>query len=109
MIHRCLVCFRFTLISIACLAFSGACASAPSTIQTHGTQLPTSVRITPVAAPGAQFKRMNPDLPGLPDFQVGQAVSTALSPDGHTLLVLTSGYNRNRNAQGKFDPATSAE
>ncbi|VAX12046.1 hypothetical protein MNBD_GAMMA24-269 [hydrothermal vent metagenome] len=109
MIHRCLVSFRFILISIALSAFSGACASAASAIQTHGTQLPTGVRITPAAASGAQFKRMNPDLPSLPEFQVGQAVSTALSPDGHTLLVLTSGYNRNRNANGKFDPATSAE
>lgn len=109
MIHRCRVSFRFTLINIALLALGSGCASAASAIQTHGTQLPTGVRITPTAARGAQFKRMNPDLPSLPGFQAGQAVSTALSPDGHTLLVLTSGYNRNRNAKGKFDPATSSE
>ncbi|MEO6147743.1 MAG: hypothetical protein ABIT70_12000, partial [Sulfuriferula sp.] len=83
--------------------------SAALVIHTDGTQLPTGARITPKAAPGARFERMNPDLPTLPNFQVGQAVSTDLSPDGNTLLILTSGYNRNWNPQGKIDPATSSE
>ncbi|HUX81504.1 MAG TPA: beta-propeller fold lactonase family protein [Halothiobacillus sp.] len=74
-----------------------------------GILLPTGARITPTATPGARFERMNPNLPSLPGFQAGQAVTTALSPDGNTLLVLTSGYNRNWNPQGKIDPATSSE
>ena len=58
------------------------------------------MKITPTAAPGAVFQTLNPDLPGLPDFTAGQAVSTALSPDGKTLLVLTSGYNRMNGPTG---------
>src|SRR5579863_5746061 len=56
--------------------------------------LPSGMTITPMAAPGAFFVSLNPDLPGLPSFVAGQPVTTAMSPDGATLLVLTSGYNR---------------
>ncbi len=73
------------------------------------THLPTGADITPNAAPGARFERLNPDLPSRPDFEAGQAVSTALSPDGQTLLVLTSGFNRNYTSDGKLDRATSSE
>jgi len=117
MIPQCLVSHRplsgpmLSIVLVTLLSLNGGCAvtSSTPTIQTEGTQLPTGARITPTATRGSHFKRMNPDLPGLPGFQAGQAVSTALSPDGNSLLVLTSGYNRNRNAKGKFDPATSAE
>jgi YVTN family beta-propeller protein len=37
---------------------------------------------------------MNPDLADNPDWLAGQAVTTVVSPDHKTLLVLTSGYNR---------------
>jgi YVTN family beta-propeller protein len=43
---------------------------------------------------------LNPGLPDNPGYVVGQAVTTALSPDGKTLLVLTSGYNRVVDATG---------
>jgi DNA-binding beta-propeller fold protein YncE len=62
--------------------------------------LPTGVYITPTAAEGAIFQALNPDLPSNPDFVAGQAVTTAVSPDGNTLLILTSGYNRNNNPTG---------
>src|SRR6266851_9725453 len=55
--------------------------------------LPTGKQITPTAATGSTFGPLNPDLPGHPDFTAGQAVTTATSPDGKTLLILTSGYN----------------
>jgi DNA-binding beta-propeller fold protein YncE len=71
--------------------------------------LPTGVEITPTAAPGAIFQTLNPDLAGLPDFVAGQAVTTALSPDGSTLLVLTSGYNRNNGATGSRVASLSNE
>lgn len=98
-------------ILVLALGVSVAASAGTSTPagDAAGTLLPTGARITPTASPGARFERMNPDLPTLPDYQVGQAVSTALSPDGKTLLVLTSGYNRNWNPQGKIDPATSSE
>ena len=50
--------------------------------------------ITPLAVPNSRFETLNPDLPGMPDWLAGQAVTTVVSPDNKTLLVLTSGYNR---------------
>ena len=88
---------RFGLLVTVCVAVVGA----GTTLSSHsgsklieGELLHTGMRVTPTAAPGATFEQLNPDLPGLPDYTAGQAVSTALSPDGKTLLVLTSGYNR---------------
>src|SRR5689334_10013203 len=57
--------------------------------------LPTGMSITPTAAPGSKLLFLNPDLPGMPEFLADHPISTALSPDGRTLLVLTSGFNRN--------------
>src|SRR6266403_4785210 len=65
-----------------------------------GTFVPTGVRITPSAAPGSSFQALNPGLSFDPLFAVGQAVTTATSPDGNTLLVLTSGYNSQNFTSG---------
>src|SRR5262245_54644882 len=53
--------------------------------------LPTGARISPLAADGSTLVRLNPGLPTRPDFVAGQPETTALSPDGRTLLVLTTG------------------
>ncbi|MDB5477433.1 MAG: uncharacterized protein JWP49_2944 [Phenylobacterium sp.] len=74
-----------------------------------GEPTPTGFSITPTAAQGALFQALNPDLPGLPQFTAGQASAVALSPDGKTLLILTSGFNRNSGADGKAIPDRSAE
>ena len=51
--------------------------------------------ITPLAPPGSQFVPLDTGLTvNGKDWLAGQAVSTVVSPDGMTLLVLTSGYNR---------------
>ncbi|MBZ5525496.1 MAG: putative Ig domain-containing protein [Acidobacteriia bacterium] len=50
--------------------------------------------ITPLAPPGSQFQQLNPDLPDKPAWLAGNAATSVISPDGNTLLVLTSGYNR---------------
>jgi len=71
--------------------------------------LPTGKRITPSAAPGAHFEALNPALPGFPTFLAGQAISTAVSPDNHTLLILTSGYNLNEGPDGNVVPDASEE
>ena len=61
----------------------------------HAQPLPnTGQQITPLAPLGAQFVTLNPGLPDKPDWLAGQAVTTVVSPDHRTLLVLTSGYNR---------------
>jgi DNA-binding beta-propeller fold protein YncE len=78
-----------------------------------GEFIPTGVRITPTAAKGAIFEPLNPDIAADQTFTVGQAVTTLLSPDGKTLLILTSGYNRQNFTSGpqmgKRNPAESAE
>jgi DNA-binding beta-propeller fold protein YncE len=73
------------------------------------TVLPTGQRLTPEAAHGAIFQPLNPDLAALPAFTAGQASAVALSPDRRTLLILTSGFNRNAGADGKQVAALSNE
>jgi DNA-binding beta-propeller fold protein YncE len=63
--------------------------------------LPTGASITPLAVPGTNIQNLNPALANFPDFVADHAVAEARSPDGNTLLVLTSGYNRNFAADGK--------
>ena len=77
----------------------------------EGQLLPTGARITPDATPGAVFQGMNPDLSALPDQLVDHAVTTALSPNGKTLLILTSGYNAvtKPDNSGDFIPELSSE
>ena len=51
--------------------------------------------ITPLAPQGSQFQSLvTPWLVNGNPWLAGQAVSSVVSPDGKTLLVLTSGYNR---------------
>lgn len=75
--------------------------------------IPTGVHITPSAAPGSIFQSLNPGLSFDPTFTVGQAVTTALSPNGKTLLILTSGYNSQNFTsgpnEGSPNPAESNE
>src|ERR1019366_4960002 len=63
--------------------------------------LPNGFALTPTAAPHSVLQVLNPGLPTLPNYLAGQAVSTALSPDGTQLLVLTSGFNAVADTQGK--------
>ena len=49
---------------------------------------------------------LNPKLPIDPNYLAGQAISTLISPDKKTLLVLTSGFNRYMGPDGK--PVASA-
>jgi YVTN family beta-propeller protein len=62
---------------------------------TNGSLLPTGQFITPTAAPGTQFELLKTGLRSDENADAAGAVKTALSPDGKTLLVLTSGYNLN--------------
>ncbi|MCC5665357.1 beta-propeller fold lactonase family protein [Nostoc sp. CHAB 5784] len=60
-----------------------------------GALLPTGQIITPAAAPGSTFAPLATGLRTDNNADAAEAVTTALSPDGKTLLVLTSGYNQN--------------
>ncbi len=55
--------------------------------------LSTNQTITPLAPRGATYQALNPQVASAPDYTVGQAVTTVVSPDGKTLLILTSGFN----------------
>ncbi|MEJ0045451.1 MAG: YncE family protein [Rhodospirillales bacterium] len=67
----------------------------------------------PPSRPARCFKPSIRICPGYRNFRAGWALRTALSPDGHTLLVLTSGYNLlNYSAgpqRGQGNPAASNE
>jgi YVTN family beta-propeller protein len=77
--------------------------------------LPTGFRITPTAAPGAIFSRLATGLRADGNADAAEASAVALSPDGSSLLVLTSGYNLKFETEtGEpivhpvIDPATGA-
>jgi len=57
------------------------------------TPLPNGQFLTPMAAAGAHLEALNPHLAVQSEYTADGAVTTRLSPDGRTLLVLTSGYN----------------
>ncbi len=78
------------------IAFGYACASAQDI-----SYVATGAAITPQAAPGALFQPLDPQLPEWPGFLAGQASALAVSPDGKTLAILTSGFNRNRDADAR--------
>jgi hypothetical protein len=63
--------------------------------------LPTGMTITPMAAQGSFYTPLNPGLEDFPDYVAGQPVTTAVSPDGATLLALTSGFNEMTDASGR--------
>ena len=69
-------------------------------------------QISPLAPQGSQFGPLNLDLLGNAAWLVGQAVTTVVSPDQKTLLILTSGYNRefissNAGLMGPFGPLST--
>lgn len=66
------------------------------------TLLPTGQAITPLAARGTTVEPLNPHLAGHPEFTADHAVSLAVSPDGKTLLALTSGFNKLADISGDF-------
>lgn len=78
------------------LAFAVLGAVAYPQTQSQPQQLPNmGQQITPLAPAGAQFQGLNPGLaPPAQDWLASQAVTSVVSPDHKTLVVLTSGYNR---------------
>lgn len=87
--------------------------NAPQAVPNLGQQ------ITPLAVPNSSFQFLDagfvvtdPIDTKVPpvEWMAGQASSTVVSPDGNTLLVLTSGFNRVfQDAFPFFDPAYSSE
>jgi DNA-binding beta-propeller fold protein YncE len=90
------------LLRLACssaVALSSLAALSPA-IASQGIFLPSGLTITPTAAPQSTYDALNPELPKFPNFIAGGALSTAKSPDGKILLVLTGGHNNLTDAKG---------
>jgi YVTN family beta-propeller protein len=103
-------CVSALAVTIAIFISGAAAVSADAKTDDdakNGTFIPTGVQITPAAAPGSSFQALNPGLPFDPGFIVGQAVTTAISPDGKTLLILTSGYNSQNFTSGPNEGNTN--
>ncbi|OYV40022.1 MAG: phosphoesterase, partial [Acidocella sp. 20-61-6] len=92
-----------TVISVLLAGLGGAAFAGPPQV------LPSGALLTPTAVAGAEFQRLNPHLADFPNDTAGQAVNTAISPDGKTLLILTSGFNLLSGKDGKIIPADSRE
>jgi DNA-binding beta-propeller fold protein YncE len=106
--------FRALLLATVVAAALGVGPGAfADTVPTLGegstTLLSTGQRISPAATPGTAFVPLNPGLSDAPHFVAGQPVSTALSPDRKTLLVLTSGYNNLTDDKGSVVKADANE
>ncbi len=95
------------LVSNRVLAQGGGNETTPQIIPNTGQS------ITPTAPLDGRFEPLDPGLPNYPEYLAGQAVSTVMSPDHKTLLVLTSGYNLwnypSGPKVGQTDPAASNE
>ncbi|MBB5331705.1 alkaline phosphatase family protein [Tunturiibacter gelidoferens] len=81
----------------------------------HRSLLPTGQFITPTAAPGSSIQVLATELRTDGNADASEAVNSALSPDGKTLLVMTSGWNKgNQEPNGTpitfptLDPITGA-
>jgi YVTN family beta-propeller protein len=68
-------------------------AAADEAIRGSRTRVATGAWITPLAAPGSAIYELHTDLRSDNNADAANAVTSALSPDGKTLLILTSGYN----------------
>jgi YVTN family beta-propeller protein len=99
----------FCVVSIYVIFLSCSATAQQKKHVPSAEELPTGMSITPLAARGSTLQPLNPGLLDLPDFTVDHPISTAVSPDGGTLLILTSGYNRNNDAKGKKIAAQTSE
>jgi DNA-binding beta-propeller fold protein YncE len=91
----------------ALLLVGGAARGEPP--DAGGNWVPTGQFVTPTAAPGARVDDLLVPEPNGRSRPVGQAVTARASPDGATLLVLTSGFNRTFAPDGRVDPTRSGE
>ncbi len=88
-------------VVLATMLFAGAACAADI--------VPTGQSLSPSAASGAIFQPLDPGLADAPGYTAGQASALAVSPDGRTLLILTSGFNRLFAADGRYRAVDSNE
>src|ERR1700750_1340258 len=101
-----------SLVAVSCAHAPGdqsrpAAAEAPG--GTKAERIATGQLITPTAIPGAVQQFLNPGLVAYPSFIAGEAVKSALSPDGKTLAILCAGQNSLNDSRGVTDVASSTQ
>jgi YVTN family beta-propeller protein len=70
---------------------------------------PPGLYVTPVAPlKNANQQPLNPGLANYPNFVAGEAIKAVVSPDGHTLAILTAGQNSLISSKG-IDTAASTQ
>jgi YVTN family beta-propeller protein len=96
-------CFCAVLAFLVCLlAPAWAGDQRPSFAPVGGNLLPDGFYITPTAAPGSIFQDLPTGLRPDGSANANGAVTTALSPDGTALLIVTTGFNTDFSAQGPY-------
>jgi hypothetical protein len=84
---------RWFFFVLAGLLMGSAVRSVGQENNGPSMRVSTGQRITPFAVPGTQIQKLHTDFRSDDNADGGNAVTTALSPDGTTLLVLTTGFN----------------
>jgi YVTN family beta-propeller protein len=83
----------FIVVTLGTITLVVAATTNPVGEYSNGSFLPTGQFVTPTATPGSTFERLATGLRADGSADANGAVATRLSPDGKTLLVLTSGFN----------------
>ena len=86
-------CTGFAVLLAVGLMWVGSRFASAGDDQVPGVRVATGQRVTPLAAPGTVIQQLHTDLRTDDNADASNAVTSALSPDGSTLLILTSGFN----------------
>ena len=100
------------LMAVSCAhgpADPSRAASGEVAGEAKAERIATGQLISPTAIPRAVQVFLNPGLPAYPSFVAGEAVKSALSPDGKTLAILCAGQNSLDDARGEVDVASSTQ
>jgi YVTN family beta-propeller protein len=90
-------------LMVCLMATAVTSVQAQTSASVKGYILPDGFRITPAAAPGSIFQDLPTGLRPDGSANAGDAVTTALSPDGTALLILTTGWNTDFYLQNSSD------
>lgn len=94
---------------LACLCMALLLTGPAFAATDAGQPLPTGMMLTPLAAPGAKYMPLVTRLGPHPSYIADGASAIAVSSDHKEMLVLTSGFNRYVDPDGKIDPAQSQQ
>ena len=97
--EACLGTLLLISVSVSALAINDDDDATPQS-KLQKMVLPSGQIVTPTAIPRSVLEFLNPNLADAPAFVPSGAMTTIVSPDKKTLLVLTSGYNLTSDSSG---------